>query len=75
MSDRFIIKAGTPKAQAVGTWWTWRDRVFIRCPKCEHVAGLQHGIEKDGMVSPSLDCPTTDCSFHEFVILEGWADA
>jgi hypothetical protein len=37
------------------------------------VALLDHEISADGSVSPSLDCPSDGCRFHEDVTLVGWA--
>lgn len=47
-------------------------RVFVECPGCHTVAPLNHDVADDGTVSPSLDCPFDDCSFHDHVKLEGW---
>jgi len=54
--------------------------VFITCPGCKKSSFIDttgspesHAIdESSGDVSPSLDCPNDDCSFHEFVTLEDW---
>ncbi len=38
-----------------------------------HIASLsQHKIAPDGTVDPSLECPTTDCGWHERVRLLDW---
>lgn len=47
----------------------------VRCPQCQQWGTLEdHTIEPDGSVSPSLDCPTDGCQFHEFVELENWSE-
>lgn len=52
------------------------DRSFIiSCPKCGLEACANHSIEPNGDVNPSVVCPHDGCDFHEFVTLEGWADA
>ncbi len=71
--DRYIISKGTPEEQKPGSWWlALRGRIFVRCPECRSTARLDHGISDQGEVHPSLDCDTKVCSFHRFVILEGW---
>jgi len=46
----------------------------VTCPVCGQTCTLiDHQIDPDGTVSPSLVCPY-DCGFHEFIKLEGWAD-
>ncbi len=48
----------------------------INCPKCNRVATLiRCSIDSEGIVTPSIICPNLDCSFHEMVKLEGWAEA
>lgn len=62
----------------VGGWWPLQDSergrsAVVRCPVCKECATLTaHEISEDGIVSPSLQCPHNDCTFHEFVRLEGW---
>lgn len=57
---------------------TWRGSppdvgsVRVACPGCKVSYYLDHEVAADGTVSPSLDCPTTGCNFHERVKLEGW---
>ena len=45
------------------------------CPKCHYQAVLDHEIDAEGRVTPSVECPD-GCGYHETgVVLEGWADA
>lgn len=45
----------------------------ITCPDCESIAALvDHSIETNGVVTPSVVCPVDGCDFHEMVILVGW---
>lgn len=60
-----------------GTWIpiTLDDQLTAKvfCPDCGQGASLaDHSIYPDGEVQPSLVCPMENCSFHEFVSLEGW---
>jgi hypothetical protein len=44
------------------------------CPN-GHAASLDdHTIADDGVVTPSVVCPTKDCGFHDSIKLEGWLD-
>jgi predicted RNA-binding Zn-ribbon protein involved in translation (DUF1610 family) len=44
------------------------------CPKCGQTAVLiDHEINADGTVRPSVVCPTENCDFHEWIVLGGWA--
>lgn len=57
---------------------TWKHagypfKATVTCPKCKQTYDLRkHKIDPDGTVSPSLDCPTKTCTFHEYVKLENW---
>lgn len=42
------------------------------CPDCGETGGLDHEIDNDGTVTPSLVCPNDGCSFHEMVKLKDW---
>ena len=51
----------------------WRDQgagVKIRCPECKKIYYLDHEVDAEGNVDPSVDCPTESCSFHEMVKLD-----
>jgi len=74
----FVIKQGTAEEQANGTWWGTKP-VLIKCPNCGKIANISrasghHHIVTNGEVQPSLDCPNEECTFHEFVRLEGWEE-
>jgi len=51
-------------------WEFTRQRVYVTCPGCGMKAGLDHTVEANGDVNPSLDCP--ECSYHVWASLEGW---
>lgn len=55
-------------------WWRWMGRVYVRCPN-GHVASLDHDVDAEGTVSPSLECPCSSCDFHDNGVLEGWQSA
>ncbi len=44
----------------------------VRCPDCKQWYPLDHEIDADGFITPSVDCPTEGCEFHDFVRLLGW---
>ena len=51
---------------------SWDDRgagVFVLCPQCDVKRYLDHQIDDQGNVSPSVVC---DCGFHATIRLEGW---
>lgn len=82
--ERYHIKRDNDKRDKFkrpkGTWRPLQDRdksgrlyysAMVCCPGCEKVCSLlDHTIDSDGTVNPSLGCPF--CSFHEFVILDDW---
>lgn len=67
-----IKMALVPRFARPGTWYRSGGEVTVICPKCETRATLNHQIADDGKVKPSLDCPTEDCDFHQYVILVDW---
>lgn len=52
-----------------------RKSARVSCPSCGRPAAIhEHEIASDGLITPSLDCPYADCSFHESdVRLLNWA--
>lgn len=48
------------------------NRIFCCCPGCGRVVKLDHEVDDDGKVTPSLDCPTEVCHFHRFAMLLDW---
>lgn len=65
---------GKPMMQP-GRWKAWGKSVMVSCPECGQMATLQHDIDSDGKVTPSLECPYQGCAFHDFVILADWEEA
>lgn len=59
---------------------TWRGGTLygkrtaqLACPLCGLRASLSgHQIADDGTVTPSVVCPHAPCTFHEFIVLDGW---
>lgn len=49
-----------------------KETATVTCPKCGNNYELDHEIDDQGVVTPSLDCPTKDCDFHDHVVLSGW---
>ncbi len=44
----------------------------IYCPKCGNEGLLDHDIDTEGRVTPSLVCPHDGCDFHDHIQLMGW---
>ena len=69
-----------PRGKGKGEWWLLNDQrhgeailsASIHCPICDHKYYLDHTIASDGTVTPSLVCPSPNCTFHENVRLDGW---
>lgn len=62
--------------RSVSKWRCWKKKgiqhVFVKCPGCGQEYRLEHDISALGVVSPSLECPSDRCTFHDNVILVGW---
>lgn len=64
--ERWEIPKGPPAARFI---------CYAECPRCKKMCGLAkgiHGVTLEGRVSPSFVCPHKDCTFHDWVRLEGW---
>lgn len=58
-----------------GTWNLWstgKRRVLFACPLCGDVGLLNHEISDEGIVTPSVQCPSLNCTFHDMIKLLGW---
>ncbi len=44
----------------------------VYCPKCGSEGMLDHDIDAEGKVTPSLVCPHEECGFHDYIQLMGW---
>jgi len=51
-----------------------RDLAMITCPNghMTRMTASVHSVDHEGHVSPSYVCTATGCTFHEYVVLEGW---
>ena len=62
--------------KSIANWRSWNHKgtkyIFVVCPGCGSEYRLDHDISAEGVVSPSLECPGGDCSFHDTIILVGW---
>lgn len=66
-----------PKLETNGTWakstLDGNPTAKVKCPGCGMIGTIiNHSVGRNGVVSPSLDCPNDKCTFHENVILENW---
>jgi hypothetical protein len=50
------------------------DLVNVTCPygHSSRIVSTVHRIADDGALFPSYVCPGTNCTFHEWVRLDGW---
>jgi hypothetical protein len=69
---RYKIPHGQNGQQGV---WFYVNRdgkrcVKVSCPECGTIGSLDHDVNEDGDVSPSLQCPRDGCTFHKFVTLD-----
>lgn len=45
----------------------------VACPSCDRLFSVaDHEVDAGGTCHPSVVCPRSGCSFHEFVMLAGW---
>ncbi len=44
-------------------WKKANDHMYVECPQCHNVFVLDHEVDRNGVITPSLDCPL--CPFHE----------
>jgi len=64
-------KINLSNREPVFGWQETAEVVYLRCPR-GHLAALDHGIDTDGTVSPSVQCPK--CDFHESnLVLDGYS--
>lgn len=82
----FIIKAERRRNMYLISFDSWlirtRDEkekvITVKCPGCSNWSYLNHEINPNGEVSPSLVCDWDrkemggKCPFHEFIKLENW---
>jgi hypothetical protein len=50
-----------------------RFKASMTCPNGHGLTLGGHTVAADGIVHPSVVCPTAGCSFHEFVKLDRWS--
>jgi hypothetical protein len=66
-----------------GAWMRWtaeftngtRIMAVLCCPN-GHLGSISsevHSIAPNGSVTPSYVCPRKGCTFHTFIVLDGWA--
>lgn len=86
MTDSTCVLLPSPPEETLppGTWRRMPDGMIVAtCPECGTLAVLRHGtpspdcheIDDQGKVTPSVVCPGMHgqpCSFHRYVLLEGW---
>lgn len=61
-----------PRSEWVVVKLDGEPAIRVTCPYCQTTAFLDHQIDPDGTVSPSLRCCVDGCDFHEAVRLEGF---
>lgn len=61
------------RGEWVGSVVEQKRTARVGCPNCGVIGTLNHEIDDEGRVTPSVGCPE-DCGYHETgVILEGWS--
>jgi hypothetical protein len=60
-----ILKVENHKKQLV-------KLIVIVCSNGHYLGIIDHDISNDGTVNPSVVCPIKDCSFHDYIKLEGY---
>lgn len=77
MTYKAKISTDRPYHRTPGTWKPLERSggemsATFTCPKCGTYGDLvDHEIRGDGVVTPSVICPT-NCGFHDNIVLEGW---
>lgn len=67
-----IVLPYSPEGDPSGSWRHGLGGAVVTCPGCQEERALDHDVAADGTVTPSLDCPTKGCSFHDHVQLANW---
>ncbi len=49
-----------------------RFKATLTCPNGHALTLREHSVRPDGLVDPSVVCPTATCRFHAYVKLDGW---
>lgn len=70
-------KANAWSDLAPGMWYRTAMKdgtrtAWFRCANGHYGALTDHEVARDGTVSPSVECPEKECTFHETVRLEDW---
>lgn len=63
--DNQILKVENDKKQLV-------KLLVIVCPNEHYLAIVNHNINRDGIVTPSVVCPVKSCTFHDYIGLEDY---
>ncbi len=50
----------------------YRKSASIVCPNGHYGILLDHNIDENGMVTPSVVCPEEGCNFHDWIKLMDW---
>ena len=76
--DGKVVLARFDQDEHTPLTWGWSGegkgvRVLLaRCANGHVSSFMDHDVDGDGVVSPSMVCGYPDCGWHEFGILEGW---
>lgn len=72
-----LVKKANARENPPLTWRPWNGpsgnlvMVMFTCSE-GHIGSLNHDIDRDGVVTPSVQCSEPGCTFHENIQLEGW---
>jgi ribosomal protein S27AE len=51
-----------------GTWWRNAGKTLWGCPQCGQAHILQHNVNEEGIVLPSVICGK--CGYHDWIVLD-----
>jgi ribosomal protein S27AE len=70
----FVAQKTSPRVSGGrGLWFRARNGVHLYCPKCsEPISLAEHEIDSEGVVTPTVECPTPECGLDATVRLLRW---
>ena len=71
--ERVILsRAPDSETPQPGEWSLWDGHVTICCPQCRELSALEHRVDEDGDVQPSV---VDTCGWHVWVRLRDYDPA
>lgn len=63
---------GMSRVVEIENWKAMETHIVVYCPWCGRPAMLDHAVDDNGLMFPSVQCPGDGCGFHDTVRLVGW---